>query len=81
MTGWLDRLSPALRHALIGLLAAVLTYVTANYTSWGLPNAAYPIIGALLTIIGLWITPLTGQYGVGSSKVQPVPDQSVAQDA
>jgi hypothetical protein len=82
MSGWLDKLSPALRHALIGLLAAVLTYATANYTSWGLPAAAYPIIGALLTIAGLWLTPfLTTQYGVGSSKVQPLPDQSVAQDA
>jgi hypothetical protein len=81
MTGFLDRLSPAVRHALIGLLAALLTYATANYTSWGLPAAAYPIIGALLTIIGLWITPFTQQYGVGSPTVQPVPDQSVANDA
>jgi hypothetical protein len=67
MTGILDKLSPAVRHALIGLIAALLTYATANYTNWGLPAAAYPIVGALLTIAGLWLTPATTQYGVGSS--------------
>jgi hypothetical protein len=69
MTGWLDKLSPAVRHALIGLIAAIITYATANYTSWTIPAATYPIIGALLTIIGLWLTPFTQQYGVGSPNI------------
>jgi hypothetical protein len=44
----------------------VLAYATANYTNWGLDEALYPVIGAVLTVLVLWITPLSRQYGVGS---------------
>jgi MFS superfamily sulfate permease-like transporter len=64
MTGYLDRLPAPIRHALIGLCAALLTYVTANYANWGLDPALYPLISVVVTIAALWITPLTRQYGL-----------------
>jgi fatty acid desaturase len=63
----LDRIPAPIRHAVIGLVAAIITYAAANYTTWGLPAAAYPILGAIITVLGLWVTPFTSQYGVGSS--------------
>jgi hypothetical protein len=63
----LDRIPAPIRHAIIGLVAAIITYVAANYTTWGLPEALYPIFGAVVTVLGLWVTPFTSQYGVGSS--------------
>lgn len=62
----LDRLPPAVRHAIIGLAAAVLAYATDQYMNWGIDPALYPVVGAALTILVLWITPLSRQYGVGS---------------
>lgn len=64
--GILDRIPAPIRHALIGLAAALLAYLTANYTTWGLDTALYPLIGAVLTIAALWLTPLTKQYGLFS---------------
>lgn len=65
--GILDRIPAPVRHALIGLAAAFISYAAANYTTWGIAPAVYPVLGALITVLGLWITPLTVQYGVGSS--------------
>jgi len=79
MSGFLDRMPAALRHAIIGLAAAVLAYATANYTSWGLNEAAYPIIGALLTVLVLWITPASQQYGVGSASVDVPVDPEIVE--
>ena len=66
MTGYHDRLPAPIRHALIGLCAAILTYVTTSYMSWGLDPALYPLIGVVITVLALWITPLTSQYGMFS---------------
>lgn len=76
--GWMDRLPPAVRHGLIGLLAALIAYATNEYVNWGLNPALYPVVGAALGVAVLWVTPLCKQYGVGSS-VQPAPT-GAAQD-
>lgn len=67
---WFDRLPPAVRHALVGLLAAVIAYATNEYMHWGLDPALYPIIGAALGVAVLWITPLSRQYGIGSKTLE-----------
>jgi hypothetical protein len=75
--GFLDRVPPAVQHALVGLLAAVIAYAVANYASWGIDPALTPIIGAFLGVIALWITPVTQEYGVGSSTT---PDPTIPAD-
>lgn len=78
----LDNLSPAVRHAIIGLAAAILAYATNEYMNWGLDPSLYPVIGAALTILVLWITPLSRQYGVGSSDpVSPDPSADALSDS
>lgn len=61
----LDRLSPVTRHALILLLGAVLTYASSNIPA--LPAQWQPLVGAVVTILSLVVTPLTRQYGVGAA--------------
>ena len=84
----LDRLSPALRHFLIGLLAAALTVVVPLLTDhqsqirdWivgdlHLPLAAAPLVGAALAQLILFLTSLTRQYGVGSTPVDAPVDRN-----
>ena len=80
--GILDKVPASIRHALIALAAALIAYAAANYTTWGLSPALYPVIGAAITILGLWATPLTTQYGLFQQSALPVPaaDASMPQD-
>lgn len=72
MQGWIDRLSPRLRHFLIALVAAatpaVIQYVTTNYETWGLPEPVLVVVGAVLPIIVLTVTKWSEQYGRGAVK-------------
>ena len=61
----LDRFPPAVRHLLLMLLAAVLTWLSMDFV----PNITGPLAavgGAVVSILLAWVTPLTRQYGVGS---------------
>jgi hypothetical protein len=73
MSGWLDKLSPAVRHALLvasGIVAtALIQYVQANFTQWNLSPAIVSIIGFLIPMAINVLTPLTQQYGVGSPNI------------
>ena len=77
MKGFLDRVPVPVQHALVGLLAAVVSYCLANYAGWGLDPALLPIVGAGLGVVALWVTPFTQQYGVGST---PTPDPTIPGD-
>ena len=61
----LDKLSPQVRHAIILLIGAALTYGSTQLPN--LPTQWQPIVGALVGIVTLAITPLTKQYGVGAT--------------
>jgi len=61
----LDRLSPQVRHALILLGGAVLTWAAGKVEL--IPADVRPFASAALAIITLAWTPLTRQYGVGSN--------------
>jgi len=60
----LDRLSPQVRHALILLGGAVLTWASSKIAV--IPVDVRPFASAALAIITLAWTPITRQYGVGS---------------
>lgn len=61
----LDTLSPQVRHALIVLIGAVLTWAASKVDAIGADWR--PFASAAVTIATLVWTPLTRQYGVGSS--------------
>ena len=69
IVGFLDRLSPGVRHFLLILVGAVVTEVIANQTQIlsELPPAVVPLVAAILGIIATTVTPFTQQYGVGSA--------------
>lgn len=71
MTGWLDVLPPALRHAILvaaGIVCtAVLAWAQTDYTNWSLPPAVIAICGFAIPMLINYLTPFTRQYGVGSS--------------
>lgn len=62
----LDRLSPQLRHFLIGLLAALLAALSDHIGDFNLNPAIGAIVGAGLGYGLLWVTDLTRQYGPGT---------------
>lgn len=70
MTGWLDKLPPALRHFLFAAAAVLATfgvqYVSDHYTEWSLPEVVAGAIGALLPIAVAAVTSWTQQYGRGA---------------
>ena len=61
----LDRLSPQVRHALILLGGAVLTWASSKIAV--IPADVRPFASAALAIVTLAWTPITRQYGVGSN--------------
>ena len=61
----LDRLSPQVRHALILLGGAVLTWASAKVDV--ISADVRPFASAALAIVTLAWTPITRQYGVGSN--------------
>lgn len=67
----LDTLPPMVRHAIFAaaavIAAALLQWVQADYTNWNLPAPLVAIIGIALPMIVAYVTPLTRQYGVGTS--------------
>jgi hypothetical protein len=77
MSGWLDKLSPAVRHALLvasGIVfTALIQYVQANYTTWNLSPQIVGILGFLIPMAINVLTPLTQQYGVGSPNIPSDP--------
>ena len=64
----LDRLSPQWRHFLVGLLAAILAAASDHLSDLNLNPLIGAVVGAGLGYVLLWLTPLTKQYGVDSSK-------------
>lgn len=60
----LDKLSPPVRHAVILLLGATLTWASSKLAV--LPVDVRPFVSAFITIATLVVTPLTRQYGVGN---------------
>ena len=60
----LDRLSPQVRHAVILLVGAVLTWASSKVPV--VPADVRPFASAALAIVTLAWTPLTRQYGVGA---------------
>lgn len=62
----LDKLSPQVRHALILLGGAVLTWASSKVMV--IPVDVRPFASAILGILTLAWTPLTRQYGVGSDE-------------
>ena len=80
---FLDKLPPAARHAVFAaasiLALAGITYAQAHYTEWNLSAPLEGIIAVLIPILIAYCTPLTAQYGVGSS-VLPTPTQDGPQD-
>lgn len=61
----LDKLSPQVRHALILLGGAVLTWASSKIDV--IPADIRPFASAALAIITLAWTPITRQYGVGNN--------------
>jgi len=68
-TGFLDKLSPGVRHFLLILIGAVVAEILANQADIlsNVPPAFVPVAAALIGIAATAITPFTQQYGVGSS--------------
>lgn len=62
----LDKVSPEVRHFLIGLMAALLAAAGDHIGDLNLNPAIAAIVGAGLGYGLLWATKLTKQYGVGS---------------
>ena len=67
----LDRLSPAVRHlallALGALLSALAAWVQSDLSGVLGDTVLAPFAGAIVTVLLAVLTPLTRQYGVGSS--------------
>ena len=77
MTGFLDKLPPALRHAVLvaaGIcFTALIQWVQTDYTNWGLPPQVVALLGFAIPMALNYLTPwLTTQYGIGSSAYSPV---------
>ena len=68
-TGFLDKLSPAVRHFILMLVASAITVGLQNQDVilGDLPASVAPIVGALVAIFAAAVTPFTQQYGVSSS--------------
>jgi hypothetical protein len=67
-TGWLnllDKVPPAVRHALILLIGAGLSYASAHLPDLHLQQPYPNLLGGALAMLLLIVTPLTSQYGVG----------------
>lgn len=71
----LDKVSPELRHFLIGLLAALLAAVSDHIGDFNLNPAIAAVVGAGVGYGLLWATKLTKQYGVGSKAPSTEGDQ------
>jgi hypothetical protein len=73
MSGWLDRLNPALRHSLLVasgiLVTALLQYVQSTYTTWNLAPQLVALLGFLIPMAVNYFTSVTQQYGVGSPNI------------
>jgi hypothetical protein len=77
VNGFLDKLPPALRHAVLvaaGIcVTALIQWVQTDYTNWGLPPQVVALLGFAIPMALNYLTPwLTTQYGVGSSAYSPV---------
>ena len=77
MSGFLDRLNPAVRHALLVasgiLVTALLQYVQATYTTWNLAPQFVALLGFLIPMAVNYCTSFTQQYGVGSPNIPSDP--------
>ena len=63
----IDRLPPLVRHILYLLIAAESAYLIETLPHDKLPLNVAGLLGVILTAVVLWVTPLTTQYGVGST--------------
>lgn len=62
----LDYLPAPVRHSLIALAGALLSWAAAELPNWNVSAPLTMIIGTAITIAATYLTPLTRQYGVGA---------------
>ncbi len=67
----LDKLPSYVRHLLIALAGALLTWGTESVKSVHLSPAIASLVGSVLTVAALVITPLTKQYGIAEINKTP----------
>ena len=60
----LDKLPAQVRHALIALAGSLLAWAVEAQKSWHLSAPVAAVVGTAITVAGLYLTPLTKQYGV-----------------
>lgn len=65
--GFLDTLPVEVQHALVTLSVALLGWAGTAMPGMHLPVALSMLLGAVITVLLGWLTPLTRQYGYGSS--------------
>lgn len=63
-----DNLPSPVQHALLALVAALLTWAAANIDSFGLPLGVKAVAAALLTFAIGYLAPPVNNYGIGSAK-------------
>lgn len=63
--GLLDKLPADVRHSVIALAAALLSWGAKTLPSLHLPTLVAVIAGPVLTMAMLYVTKLTKQYGIG----------------
>ena len=81
MTGLLDKLPPAVRHAVFSaaslVVLALLNWAQTSYTTWSLPAPVIGFVAVFLPVLVSWVTPLTQQYGLTGDPLHSVPAQDV----
>lgn len=64
----LDKLSPEIRHLILITFTALVTWAGTDFVPLVKDTPHYgPIMAVLLTTLITYLTPITRQYGVGSS--------------
>ena len=67
----LDKLPPAYRHLGLILIVVVLTWCADTIPQVEIHPLVVPLLGALVTALLAYFTPLTRQYGVGKTRPKP----------
>ena len=65
-TTWFDKLPPQVRHSLLVTAGVLVTWAGSNVTA--LPTPLPEIGGLVLTMVALYVTKITKQYGVGAKE-------------
>ena len=76
----LDYLPTPVRHALIALAGSLLGWATEALPGFNLPAPVAMIAGTVLAVAGMYLTPLTRQYGVGAAPMAEHDDTDWLED-